>query len=362
MDTETATVIIIDDEESVRDTFEALLRKENYRIIKCATSEEGLAKVKETMPDVILLDLMMPGMNGFELAKILKNDDKYRHIPIILITGLASKENLAKGLEAGADDFLGKPVHGIELKARIKSMLRIKRQYDELEDTNVLIEDMMHMIVHDMRNPLTSILLNTFLIQSNKETPDNVKKNVEKIEKLSNRLKNFMDDILMSAKIKSGKLNLNYSDINLNNLIEELKETYVMIANQKRLNFKVEISENVDGKVIKVDKNLFIRLLDNLISNAVKYSSAGGDIELIINYGCDSPMGVEIIVKDSGIGIPEEYHEKVFEKFEVASLKKQGVVQVGIGLSFCKMIVEAHGGTIEVSNNEPKGTVFTIRL
>ena len=156
--TSNETILIVDDEASARATLEALLLVEGYNFIFAENADKAIISLEKTLPDIILLDMMMPEMDGMELCHVIKRNKKWQHIPIILVTALDSKEDLKRGIQAGADDFLSKPVSGIELRARVKSMLRIKAQYDQLQKMMMLREELANMVVHDMRSPLCTII------------------------------------------------------------------------------------------------------------------------------------------------------------------------------------------------------------
>jgi two-component system sensor histidine kinase/response regulator len=361
-----STILIVDDEPSARDTLEALLFREGYELAFAASGPETLACLDELVPDVILLDVMMPGMDGFKVCQRLKTDKRWRHIPIILVTALDSKEDLALGLDAGADDFLSKPVNGLELRARVRSMLRIKEQHDELEATLRLREDLADMIVHDMRTPLTSILgFSELLLARNLTTPEG-SKYMDTIHTQAHRLNSFLNDMLMLAKMRAGKPTLNRSMVDVNQLVLEVEKSHSVIARSQRIHLAIDVPE--ESRQISLDVNMFQRVLDNLVSNALKFSPAESMVTLRVEYPeaeTASPLQeprVRIQVLDGGLGIPEEHRDRIFDKFEIVALKERGVSQVGLGLAFCKMVVEAHGGQIFVDANEPQGAVFTVEI
>jgi len=359
------TILIVDDEPSARDTLEALLWSEGYELAFAASGQEALDRLEDLKPDVILLDVMMPGMNGFEVCQRLKANEQWRPIPVILITALDSKEDLVRGLDAGADDFLHKPVNGPELRARVRSMLRIKRQHDELEATLRLREDLSNMIVHDMRSPLASILLHSQLLAMKVASPD-VSKHTETIRAEAQRLDSFINDILMLAKMEHGQLILSRSPVDVNQIALEAEKGYSAIAQSRQINLVVDLPE--ESQRVSLDANLFRRVLDNLLSNALKFSPAGSTVTLRITYPrartASEPQAphVRIQVLDEGPGIPEEHRQRIFNQFEIVALRQRQIPQIGLGLAFCKMVIEAHGGRIFVEANEPKGSVFTIEI
>ena len=153
-----AKILIVDDTPSARQMNAAILSKDGYEIEFACDAAEGMQKLGIFKPDVILSDIVMPGMSGFEMCRVIKSDPRYRSIPLILISSLDQKEDMIRALEDGADEFLQKPAHPAELRARVRTMLRVKRQHDELQDALKLRDDIAHTIVHDMRSPLNVII------------------------------------------------------------------------------------------------------------------------------------------------------------------------------------------------------------
>lgn len=367
------TILIVDDKLSARETLKGLLTGQNYHLVLAGDGYEALEKVAELEPDLILLDVMMPGLDGFEVCRRLKGEAKWQHIPIILVTALDGTEDLARGLEAGADDFLSKPVNGLELHARVRSLLRIKEQFDALQAAIELREDMSAMIVHDMRSPLMSIWWLNELMKEKlggiEGVSDDRLREIdelgERINQQVNRLNAFANDMLMLAKLQSGEPNLNYSEVDIRELVLETQQDHLGMAERTKAKLEVVFLPD-EPPVIRVDRNLWRRVLDNLITNALKYSPPEGRVRIAVD--CSETAGskreskLQLTVADEGPGIAEEYRESIFDKYKVAGLKKKEVPQVGLGLAFCKQVVEAHGGRIWVTDNHPNGSVFTIEI
>jgi len=278
------TVLIVDDEPSARDTLEALLWQENYELAFAANGQEALARLNalSPTPDVILLDVMMPGMDGFEVCRQIKGDARWRHIPVILITALDSREDLVRGLDAGADEFLSKPVNGLELRARVRSMLRIKRQFDALEATMRLREDLSHMIVHDMKSPLTVIWMNVFAMKGRVADPRDLER-LNAIEAEARRLDSFLNDILTLAKMQESRLIVNPSPVDVNRMVQAVMETYDAVAQSQNINLVAEVPEE-GSRLVPLDASLFRRVLDNLLSNALKFSPPESTVTLRVEY------------------------------------------------------------------------------
>ena len=354
-------VLVVDDEPTARMTVEALLMVEQYEMHFASSAIEMLQIVGGIKPDVILLDVMMPGMTGFEACSRLKADPKLKHVPIILLTALADVVNLVKGLEAGADEFLSKPVNGSELRARVRSMLRIKQQYDELQAMVQVREELTHMTVHDLRTPLTTVALYADLVRRNQEHPEKVESLADTISLQINRLQGLVNEILIMAKNDGGQLSLNQTPVNVTEFLEKVRCDHIASAELKDVSLVVDTCYGLAP--VEIDKALFRRVIDNLLSNAFKFTPTGSCVKIGVKgcYDSEKPH-LEFTVCDEGVGIPNEHHERVFDRFAVVEMRDQDVPQLGLGLAFCKMVVDAHGGNIRVENNYPAGARFVMCL
>ncbi len=359
MNQQPSTILIVDDEEVARDILQGFLFRGGYQLAFACNGQEALTYVEESPPDAILLDVMMPDIDGFEVCQRLKASKQWRHIPIILITALGGREDLIRGLEAGADDFLFKPVNDLELRARLRSLLRIKKQYDELQANLEMREDLAHMMVHDMRTPLSAILGYSELLLLQQSLMPEYADSIAKIHSQAQRLNSFINDMLMVAKMEAEQLILNRTEVDPSQLIRKVKESHEVTAASKRITLKLDLPE--ETRQISLDNNLFERLLDNLISNSLKYSPPDIEVTLRLAYPAGGTPQLRLQVLDQGDGIPEEDRDRIFDKFKVAALKEKGS-QVGLGLAFCKMVVDAHQGRIFVTANQPAGSIFTVEI
>lgn len=363
---DTARILIVDDEISALYTLEMLLSPMPYDIKLANSPEEAFVLLENDPPDVILLDVMMPGITGYEVCQRLKGDDRWRHIPVILVTALDGKDDLVQGLNSGADEFISKPVNGPEMRARVRSMLRIKQQYDEIQEALYLREELANMIVHDMRTPISAIVLYVDLLSRLYDSSDNQKRVVPKLRSQAQRLNSMLTDMLLVAKMKSGKLVLNCTPVDLVELVETAVQDQEAVAEGKKITVVTELPD--DAQLMSLDGKLMQRTLENLLSNALKFSPEDSTVAVRLAYtepgpsanGCQS--GLCLQVTDEGPGIPEEFRESIFDRYEVVKMKTADTPQVGIGLAFCKMVIEAHGGNISVDSNRPHGAVFTIEL
>jgi signal transduction histidine kinase len=351
-------ILVVDDEPNGFDVIEGLLFTEGYQLSYASNGLKALKRLESEQPDLILLDVMMPGMDGIEVCRCIKSDPNWSYIPVVMVTALNSKQDMARCLDAGADDFIGKPVAGIELRARVRSMLRIKEQQDALKATLQLRDDLSHAIVHDLKNPLASIALAAEILQSD-ELQQSQQQKVRQIINNVEKLRGLTDDLLLVAKAESGKLKLQLEPVALCDLATEVVSDFQAIAANKNIQLVTILPET--RQQLSVDANLFRRVFANLLSNAIKFSPKNAQVTLEILYPTDDGKQAQIRVADCGRGVSQEFRQSIFQKFEVGKIGGN-VPQTGIGLAFCKMVVEAHHGEISVEDNHPKGAIFSIEL
>ncbi|MFZ0546692.1 MAG: hybrid sensor histidine kinase/response regulator [Candidatus Promineifilaceae bacterium] len=357
------TILIVDDEINARRTLEMLLLLEGYNLLFAEGGLHALAMLEEIEPDTILLDVMMPGMDGFEVCRRIKSSEHWQHIPIILTTALDSKADLTRGLKAGADDFVSKPVNGLELRARVRSMLRIKRRHDALQQTLQLRSDLANMIMHDIRNPLTSIAVYCDLLEREIHSVTGLEY-LETVRQETSQLSSFVTDMLLTAKMEQHRLVLDCSSVDLNELLRSIYQHHKPLAELRGIDLELMLPS--ETRQMSLDAELWKRVIDNLLSNAFKFSPGGSKVTLKALYGNktadDKQPDLRVEIADEGPGIPKDFQEIIFNRYDLAAKGRRNVAQVGLGLAFCKLVVDAHDGRIWVENNEPHGAVFVVEL
>ncbi|MTJ15301.1 response regulator [Anabaena sp. UHCC 0187] len=350
-------ILIIDDEPDNFDVIDTLLDNQGYELSYVNNGKQALELLEYFQPDVILLDVMMPEMNGIEFCKKFKSNSHWKHIPVIIVTALSSKEDLSQCLLAGADDFISKPINGLELRSRMRSMLRIKQQYDALQETLYLREDLSNMIVHDLRNPLTAIIMSAEILRITDYSPERQEKKTSQIITNAQKLQSMIDSLLIMAKLDSGKMTLQCTDTDIFDICSAAITDIELTITKKNIVLITKLPQ--PGITVSLDATLFRRVIDNLLSNAIKFTPEKSQISIFADY---TPAGKFIIqIGDSGPGVKEELREVIFTKYEVGNLIT-GAYQIGLGLAFCKMVVEAHDGYIKVEENYPTGAIFIVEI
>ena len=361
-------IVIVDDEPDNFEVIELLLHREGYALSHLLSGIELLDRIQEIQPDLILLDVMMPELDGIEVCRQLKQRSEWNHIPVIMVTALSSKEDLAHCLQTGADDFIGKPVNGVELRARVRSMLRIKHQYDSLKALLRMRDDLSHMLVHDMRNRLSTILFGGQSLLSRAGLEGVNLERMKLILATGQDLNTMIDNLLTIAKMEAGHLVIQRRPILLTDLVERVCSDFSMALELNQIELVCQYPNH--PLQVEVDIDLYHRLLDNLLSNAVKFSPKGSRVTVRLEApegtqgntqsSARSPQAI-LSVLDQGPGIRDALKPQIFDRYSTGD-PQAGKVQTGLGLSFCRWVAEAHGGRIQVKDNPPQGTIFVVDL
>jgi len=368
-------ILIVEDNQENIDLLYYFLSPQGYELTAVMDGQEAIKAVESEKPDLILLDIMLPKLDGFAVCERLKKNNETKSIPIIMLTALKDLKDKIKSLEVGADDFISKPFENVELLARVKSLLRLKEYHDEIEKKNVELEkknqslmkmdgfkeDLINLIVHDMKNPLFVIQGNLQMMSMGmgKNALDYLKKYISRIERSSQQLLRMVVNLLDISRIQDGSIELKKEQVDFSKIINDVSKNIKDLPENENKNINIEIDEAVS--YIPSDKSIMERVVDNLISFAVHNVEENGTISIKvekINNG-----SIRLLVIDNGTQIPKKYHDKIFEKFSQAEIKKSGYkVGRGLGLTFCKMAIEAHNGNMKLDLENPIGNKFVIEL
>jgi signal transduction histidine kinase len=362
-----ATILIVDDERLNRRLLQVLLRNEGYVTRGAASGEEALASIADDPPDLILLDVMMPGLDGRQVARAVKADPATSKIPIIIVTAQTDREARLAALDAGAEDFLTKPVDRVELRLRVRNLLRLKELSDllenrkstleartvELQAANEAIRGFTAAAAHDLRSPLVSIAGFSALLTESWETfsEEDRRKFVASIDRQSKNMSRLVDDLFTSASIEGGGLNTSPELVVLGEAIDRCLEVGAGDIASVAVSYSPDL-------IVRVDPNHLGRILDNYVQNAFKYGEPPVRVEA-------TRVGdmVEVRVLDHGPGVPPEFVSRLFGKFAradtPATKAKKGI---GLGLSIVRGLAEANGGEARYEPNVPNGSCFVVEL
>ncbi|HEX9995507.1 MAG TPA: response regulator [Abditibacterium sp.] len=364
-------VLVVDDLPTNVKLLATILKLEGFRISTAGSGIEALQFIEnaapDDSPDVVLLDVMMPEMDGFETCQRIRNNPATLQLPVVMVTALRETFDRVKALDAGADDFLTKPVEEIEVIARVKSLVRAKRGRDELERAYAelrraeeLRESLTQMLVHDLRTPLTAVLVSLDMLgraQTGALNPSQ-KELVAISTRGGGSLLALINDLLDVAKLESGQMNLDWRAVSIEELAENALREVAPLVGSRDAQIERHWAPNLVPTL--ADTHLVKRVLVNLLSNALKFSP----LRSTISIGAHQ-IGSELQfwVRDNGYGIAPEHQKLIWDKFgQAEARRKDARVSTGLGLTFCKLVVEAHGGVIGLDSEVGKGSTFYFSL
>lgn len=352
-------VLVVEDDEKSRRLMRDLLAVHGYQVSEAVDGEDALRHVEAEPPDVILLDVMMPKLDGNEVCRRLKSDEKTAPIPVLLVTALHDRADRLRGIASGATDFISKPVDTAEVLLRVRNALRVKRLYDQRTALLQMRENLSDMIVHDIRNPLLAITLCAQRLGAQAAQPEASRLAGAILDQVQ-LLETFVNDLLTVSRLEQEHLCLHRTSEKMTELGQAAFRNHQVQADAKNIRFGI-VAPDGDCSA-EVDKHLFARLLDNLVSNAIKFAPNGTSVILRIQKSDVCGAACRIHVEDEGPGIPLGYREAIFDKFQVVKMKNSAAPQTGIGLALCRLVAEAHGGRVFVETREPQGSIFTVEL
>ena len=395
-------ILVVDDTPSNVKALRMRLSPEGYEVLEASDGLQALERVAQEKPDLVLLDVMMPGLNGFEVCRRVKSQPDTQFIPVVLVTALTDRESKVTGIEAGADDFINKPLDPDELRARVKSLLRTKSLHDELqrgyEELRRLTEDLkaanrqvqeatrrksqfLANMSHELRTPMNAILGFTDLVlrRSGDALPDQQRDNLMKVKLSADHLLNLINDLLDLSKIEAGRVDIISASFHVKRLIANCCATVSPLV-KPGVTLNYEVADDV-GEA-HTDEARLRQIIINLLSNALKFTEQGevkvrvarpptadsrpppsipGPPSSVVGRPSEDGF-LEIAVSDTGICIPPEALGYIFEEFRQVEGSPQQQKGTGLGLSITKKLTELLGGTIEVTSEVGRGSKFTVRI
>lgn len=358
-----ATIMVVDDTPANLRLLEDMLEEAGYRVLAFPRGDLALRAAAKSPPDLILLDILMPGMDGFEVCRRLKSDKNLKDIPVLFISAVTDTENKVKAFSLGGVDFVTKPFQSEEVLARVKTHLELKgardelrQAYEELKLVEQQRDKLVQMIVHDMRSPLTALIGNLELAEMS-SLPDEASSAIERALVTTRLLATMMSSMLDVSRMEEERLPLRLLQTDLGEVINAAISEVEVLKGGRELSVALP-----EGKVIiSCDPGIIRRVVQNLLDNALKFTDQRtGSVKVTLLNMEDR---VRVSVKDNGPGIPREYHGRVFDKFfQVQARQKGQKYSTGLGLTFCKLAVEAHGGRVGVESEEGKGSTFWFEL
>jgi len=364
------SILIVDDTPENLQLLNGMLKSRGYKARPVPDGEMALRAAKSDPPDLILLDINMPEMNGYEVCRSLKGDPTLAAIPVIFISALNETMDKVKAFGLGGVDYVTKPFQFEEVHARVETHLKLrqlqkelerqnqqlKESYDRLRELETLRDNLVHLVVHDLRSPLAMMAGYVDLIKVKIAAKLNASEvgYIDVVGKHTAKLLDMVTTLLDVSRMEAGQMPLNRQACDLAGVAKEVTDSFSVLAGRRQLSI-----ESLSGPLsVHADKDVLQRIIANLVGNAIKFTPDGGQIRVTI--GRKDSMA-RVAVTDSGPGIPAEYHAKVFEKFGQVD-KQARRHSTGLGLTFCKLAVHAHGGEIGVESEVGKGSTFWFAL
>lgn len=357
----TPRILIIDDEEVVLDSCKQILRKENFAISAVSNGDLGLEVLPEFCPDLVFVDLKMPGLSGFEVLNRIRQIDPT--IVTIVITGYSTVASAIESMKEGAYDFLPKPFtpeefrmityRGIEKRKLVVETIALKREKDMLR------EHFAAAVSHELKSPLSAVQQNLFLLETELSglLNEDQKNRIERMKSKVNDLINLIHSWLRVISVDVNKLKDNFKVISIDSIIFKAVENVEQQA--ARNDNKIITPNSIQKYQILGDEGTLVEAVSNILGNAIKYSHAGGEIEIRLD---ESDQHLQIMISDKGIGISKEDIPYIFEDFFTGETGLKAEKGSGLGLAITRRIIEAHQGTVFVNSKLGEGTTFTIKL
>jgi len=358
-------IILVDDTPANLQLLTGMLKERGYKVRPVPSGKLALQAAQNDPPDLILLDIMMPEMDGYEVCERLKADDKLKEIPVIFISALNETMDKVRAFGVGGVDYVTKPFQFEEVNARVSTHLELQGQrrklrenLEQLRRLEEMRDNLVHMIVHDLRSPLTGIsgFLDLALALEKETLTEDGLDYLQTAKRSTTAVINMVSAVLDVSKMEAGEMKLHLTECDLVGIATDLMSDMESLKEAREM--------NLDAPPLPVtvvaDKDLILRVIQNLLGNALKFTSSDGWIRLDIQ---PDENRVCVKVRDNGPGIPAEYQDRIFEKFgQVEARAHRQKFSTGLGLTFCKLAVEAHGGSIGVESEVGKGSTFWFAL
>lgn len=351
-------ILVVDDNTTNLQVIGNLLSRSGYRLVMAESGLEALEVVRNSEPDLILLDIMMPRMNGFEVCDTLKSDPKTAHIPIIFVTAHGDHNSISTGFEKGGVDYIVKPYQIKELLARVNTHVTLIKQSNRLKELNLAKSRLLSLLGHDLNNSMSAILAGVeLLLDEDGVTEMESREILEQMHKHAKGTSKILLDLMEWARVLNDNRISMAETVSVREILDAVGEELEESLNRKQLRYRIETE---DSNKIQADRNILTIIVRNLVGNAIKFSHRGGEI---IGRGYEKNGYCMIEVEDHGIGMKEEEIQKILnlDNFQ-SSRGTENEKGTGLGLVLSQEFLKKSGGRLMVSSNKGEGATFTIQL
>jgi two-component system sensor histidine kinase/response regulator len=358
------SVLIVDDLPNNVRLLSIMLTEKGYQVRKAINGQMALNTVRSLIPDLILLDINMPDLNGYQVCEQLKADEKTREIPVIFISALDDVFDKVKAFQVGGVDYISKPFQGEEVMARIENQLTICRQKKQLQNeikerqkTEETLEIYLHAVSHDLRNPVIgmSMILNNLIKNSQGETKEVSRKILQQMANSCDRQLTLIDSLVETRQNDLWGVSLELNPLSLYEIGQQIGQEWELRLKENQATLINNFSP--DLPLVNADAHHLWRVFENLLANALKHNPQG----IIITFSARLEGNyLRCSIADNGVGISETQRKQLFDRYQRGNNNNQ--ISLGLGLYLCRQIIHAHGGEIGIMNNDEKGSQFWFTL
>ncbi len=366
-------ILIVDDLPTFIQLASGILKTAGYNVFFATSGEAALKRIEQIHIDLILLDVLMPEMDGYEVCRRIRQHPIHHDIPILFLTAQTEVEDIVHGFEAGGQDYINKPFNSSELLSRVENHLWLKHSVDQLKDeienrkqiqaeletANRSKDKLFSIVAHDLNNPFTTLMWSIDLLKSSLDniSPEDLNFFVDQLHISINRIYELNKNLLSWARTQSSRIEVKAQNLSLDQLIDENIHLVTEMAEKKQISI---IRENSCRESVYADKELLNTVIRNLLTNGLKFTKSGGKITLKAEK---EKQGVTLEIRDTGVGMPPEKVEKLFQVGEKQSTYgTDNETGTGLGLILAKEFIELMGGSIYVESKEGEGTAFFITI
>ncbi len=367
------TILVVDDNPTNLQVLLESLKQTGFKILVARSGESAIQQAEYGKPDLILLDVMMPGMDGFETCRRLKTREAFKEVPIIFMTALTEVSDKIKGFQAGGVDYVTKPLQHEEVLARVATHLTMRRLQQELREQHLLLQDkhaqlqainaskdkFFSIISHDLRSPLSAVLVGLRMLTDPESglSGEDKEEVIRDARDTTEHLYDLLDNLLVWSRLQRGLMEYAPRPLDIRPLFEQNAKLFAVNASQKRITIRQTVTEPM---LICADRPMIDAVIRNLLSNALKFTDAQGTITISASQ---QDGALEVAIADTGIGMNADTLAKLFRlDVRYDQLGTAGEKGTGLGLNVCKEFVEKNGGSISVESVLGTGTTFRMRF